>query len=141
MTRFVAKSPQLLLAALALTLARPGLAGEQGLAVLNEATREVKRYEFGSTPFKVDVSYVPGWSHCTGRPVKEFQFHGVATKRLEMWCNTRSGAAVVVSCVATRLSPSVTIQQLVAEGYKYHQGDDRIDAGAAAELTLTCGLG
>lgn len=113
-------------------------AGEQSLSVLNQATREVKRYEFGATAFRVDVSFVPGWSHCQGRPVKNFTFSGIATKRVELWCNTRAGAAVAFSCVATRTSPSVTVQHLYAEGYKYVAAEDRVDTRGAVELTLSC---
>jgi hypothetical protein len=115
-------------------------AGEQSLSVLNQATREVKRFEFGTAPFRVDVSFVPGWSYCLGRPVKNFRFTGIDTKRVEMWCHTRGGAAVAVSCVASSASPSVTIQQLYAEGYKYIAEEDRVDTKGAAELTISCGV-
>lgn len=115
-------------------------AGEQALSVLNQGTREVKRYEFGATPFRVDVSFVPGWSHCTGRPVKNVLFHGIETKRLELWCNTQRGAGVAMSCVASGSSPSVAIQQLLAEGYKVDSARDSIDARGAVELTLSCSM-
>ena len=57
-----------LFAALVAVVPISGNAATAFLEVLNNGTREVKRYEFGGQPFRVDVRFVPGWTVSGNQP-------------------------------------------------------------------------
>jgi hypothetical protein len=109
------------------------------LQMLDNRTREVKNYEFGAQPFKVDVRFVPGWTHCVGRPLKTFDFRGKPTVRAELLCYTSSSAFTMASCVASSgVEPlSTTVMSIVGSGAKFDAMGD-INAPGAAELSLVC---
>lgn len=112
--------------------------GSGALEVLNQGSREVRRFELGDTPFTVDVRFVPGWRKCDGRPLKRFDLQGRSTVRAELYCYTDSGAAVGFSCVASRGDVlEASIGQLLATGSRF-TSPDNIDTRGAAELRLIC---
>ncbi len=113
-------------------------AGRGQLEVLDLQSREVRKYEYGTQAFRVDLRFVRGWSHCTGRPLKSFEFLGRPTVRAELFCFTLKGAVASSSCVVSNAPAEVVITSVLAEGAKFTGKEDAIDAVGGAELTVTC---
>ncbi len=113
------------------------LAQTAKLDVLNLKTRELKTYVFGASGFIFDVVAVPGWKKCEGLPVKRFDFYGVPTIRVELYCYTNDGTMSSVSCVSSRRSPiEATLLTLLGKGTKWKAADELQASGRCQDFCV-----
>lgn len=112
---------------------------QQGeLKILNMNTREERTFIYGRQSFRVDIESVPGWEYCEGRPLKAFEFYGVPAVRAEIFCFEQGGAAMSISCSATRGGgPELVVLQLLGRGAQW-TGADEISSAGAVQLQISC---
>ena len=71
------------------------------ISVLNSETREEKNYIPGNNIFDIPLQGLKGFKTCKALPEKVYEFYGSPTTRLEMYCFTTAGDAVMHQAVVS----------------------------------------
>ena len=111
------------------------------ISVLNGETREEKHFSPGSASFDIPLEELKGFKTCKVLPERMFDFHGSPTSRLEIYCYTTSGDAVMSQAIASsKTGADVTRFQLLARPVSIHTGaeETNINSSGYREFMMYC---
>ena len=114
---------------------------DAGVYVPNGETREEKHFSPGSASFDIPLEGLKGFKTCKVLPERMFDFHGSPTSRLEIYCYTTSGDAVMSQAIASsKIGADVTRFQLLARPVSIHTGaeETNINSSGYREFMMYC---
>jgi hypothetical protein len=111
------------------------------ITVLDGKTREQRTFQAGARAFEIPLTGLPGFRTCKVLPERLTELYGQAVSRVEVYCYTSSGDAMMTQGAVTPATVGeVTRFQLLARPVAVTVGDNQatVNAGGFREFTLQC---
>jgi hypothetical protein len=110
---------------------------EAYVTVVDKATKIEKKYPIGSSAFSFQLPEAKGWSKCTVNPMNIFTHYGRQRMRVDAFCFTNQGVAVLFSCHTAKNDIDVTINTLLGtNAVVTARGESHSDS--VTDIILTC---
>jgi len=131
---------KLFLSAVVMLLAQDGAYAQKTQAyvtVIDMFTKIEKKYPIGDSSFSFPLPEAKGWSKCTTQPIRLFNVSNQQRMRVDIFCFSSQGVAVMFSCNTEKNNIDLTINHLLGTNTVIvSDGDSRSDS--AAEIILSC---
>jgi hypothetical protein len=131
---------KVILSVIALLLAQGGAYAQKPEAyvkIINMSTKIEKKYPIGNASFSFQLLETKGWSKCTVLPINLFNYSNKQRMRVDVFCFSNQGVAVMFSCTTEKNNIDVTINRLLGTNTVIvSDGESRSDS--ATEIFLSC---
>jgi len=110
---------------------------EAHVTVIDKATKIEKKYPIGDSRLTFQLPEAKGWSKCTVNPVNFFTHYGWQRMRVDAFCFTNQGVAVLFSCLTAKNNIDVTINTLLGTNAVIAAGGES-SSDSVTDIILTC---
>ena len=110
---------------------------EAHVTVIDKATKIEKKYPIGDSRLTFQLPEAKGWSKCTVNPVHFFNHYGRQRMRVDAFCYTNQGVAVLFSCITVKNDINVTINSLLGTNAVITAGGES-SSDSVTDIILTC---